>query len=56
MTETVGAADPRGKPMDVAREIEGISRDLGLRGLCFEPYAYGDGTVGAPPNAFGMGD
>jgi hypothetical protein len=37
--------------MDVVREIERMARGLGLRGLRLEPYAYGDGTVGAPPNA-----
>ncbi|MFQ5698511.1 MAG: amidohydrolase family protein [Myxococcota bacterium] len=46
----VGTVDPRGKPMDVVREIERMSRELGLRGLRLEPYAYGDGTVGAAPN------
>jgi predicted TIM-barrel fold metal-dependent hydrolase len=46
----VGTVDPRGKPMDVLREIERLAGDLGLRGLRLEPYAYGDGTVGAPPN------
>jgi len=46
----VGTVDPRGKPMDVVREIERLSKELGLRGLRLEPYAYGDGSVGAPPN------
>ena len=46
----VGTVDPRGKPMDVVRKIERLARGLGLRGLRLEPYAYGDGTVGAPPN------
>lgn len=47
----VGTVDPRGKPMDVVREVERLATQLGLRGLRLEPYAYGDGTVGAPPNA-----
>lgn len=48
----VGTVDPRGRPMDVLRRIEHIVKDLGMRGLRLEPYAYGDGiTVGAPPNA-----
>lgn len=47
----VGTVDPRGKPMDVVREIERLSNDMGLRGVRLEPYAYGDGTVGAPPNS-----
>jgi predicted TIM-barrel fold metal-dependent hydrolase len=46
----VGTVDPRGKPMDVVREIEHMAKDLGLRALRLEPYAYGDGMVGAPPN------
>ena len=46
----VGTVDPRGKPMAVVREVERLSRELGLRGVRLEPYAYGDGTVGAPPN------
>ncbi len=46
----VGTVDPRGKPMDVVRQIERLSKGLGLRGLRLEPYAYGDGMVGAPPN------
>jgi predicted TIM-barrel fold metal-dependent hydrolase len=46
----VGTVDPRGKPMEVLREIEHMANDLGLRGLRLEPYAYGDGMVGAPPN------
>jgi predicted TIM-barrel fold metal-dependent hydrolase len=47
----VGTVDPRGKPMDVVREVERLSKGLGLRGVRLEPYAYGDGTVGGPPNA-----
>ena len=47
----VGTVDPRGKPMDVVREVERLSKGLGLRGVRLEPYAYGDGMVGAPPNA-----
>ncbi len=46
----VGTVDPRGKPMDVVREIERLANDLGLRGIRLEPYAYGDGMTGAPPN------
>jgi predicted TIM-barrel fold metal-dependent hydrolase len=46
----VGTVDPRGKPMDVVREIERLSKNLGLRGVRLEPYAYGDGMVGAAPN------
>jgi predicted TIM-barrel fold metal-dependent hydrolase len=46
----VGTVDPRGKPMDVLREIEHLAKDLGLKGLRLEPYGYGNGMVGAPPN------
>jgi len=46
----VGTVDPRGKPMDVVREIERLAKELGLVGVRLEPYAYGDGTVGAAPN------
>jgi hypothetical protein len=46
----VGTVDPRGKPMEVVRKIERLAKELGLRGLRLEPYAYGDGMVGAPPN------
>jgi predicted TIM-barrel fold metal-dependent hydrolase len=46
----VGTVDPRGKPMDVVREIERLSKELGLRGVRLEPYAYGNGMVGAAPN------
>jgi predicted TIM-barrel fold metal-dependent hydrolase len=46
----VGTVDPRGKPMDVLREIKRLANELGLRGLRLEPYGYGNGMVGAPPN------
>jgi len=45
-----GTVDPRKKPMEVVREIEYLVKDLGLRALRLEPYAYGNGMVGAPPN------
>ncbi len=46
-----GTVDPRRRPMDVLREIEHLVHDLGIRILRLEPYAYGDGMTGAPPNA-----
>jgi len=46
----VGTVDPRGKPMDVAREVEKLGREYGMKGVRLEPYAYGDGMTGAPPN------
>lgn len=47
----MGTVDPRGKPMDVSRQIERMVKDFGIKGIRLEPYAYGDGMVGAPPNA-----
>lgn len=38
------------KPMDVYREVRRIVSELGLRAVRLEPYMYGDGTVGLPPN------
>jgi len=37
------------KPMDVARKVEQLVRELGMRAIRLEPYMYGDGTVGLPP-------
>ncbi len=45
-----GAVNPLAKPMAVAREVERLVRDLGLRAVRLEPYMYGDGTVGLAPN------
>lgn len=45
-----GTIDPRGKPMDVARQVEYLAGDLGMRCLRLEPYAYGNDMTGAPPN------
>lgn len=45
-----GTVDPRRRPMEVLREIEHLVNDLGIRILRLEPYAYGDGMTGAPPN------
>jgi len=47
----MGTVDPRGKPMDVSRQIERMVKDFGIKGIRLEPYAYGDGMVGSPPNA-----
>lgn len=38
------------KPMDVAREIERLVTDLGMRAIRLEPYMYGDGVTGLAPN------
>lgn len=45
-----GTVDPRKKPMEVAKEVEYLVKDLGLAAIRLEPYAYGNSTVGAPPN------
>lgn len=45
-----GTVDPRGKPMKVIDQIKHMVETLGLRILRLEPYAYGDGMTGAPPN------
>lgn len=38
------------RPMDVAREVERLVNDLGMRAIRLEPYMYGDGMTGLPPN------
>lgn len=45
-----GTVDPRRRPMEVVRDLEHLVRDLGIRILRLEPYAYGDGMRGTPPN------
>jgi predicted TIM-barrel fold metal-dependent hydrolase len=45
-----GTVDVMRKPMDVAGEVERLVRDLGLRCIRLEPYMYGDGMTGLPPN------
>jgi len=45
-----GSVNPLKKPMAVAREVEHMVRELGMRAVRLEPYMYGDGTVGLPPN------
>ena len=46
-----GTVDPRRRPMEVAREIEHMVKDLGIRIVRLEPYAYGpDKYTGLPPN------
>ncbi len=45
-----GTVDPRQKPMKVLDEITRMVEELGLIALRLEPYAYGDGMTGAPPN------
>ncbi|MCC7078909.1 MAG: amidohydrolase [Acidimicrobiia bacterium] len=38
------------KPLDVTREIEHMVNGLGIRAVRLEPYMYGDGMTGLPPN------
>jgi len=38
------------KPMDVSRQVERLIKELGMKVIRLEPYMYGDGTVGLPPN------
>ncbi|MCZ7567281.1 MAG: amidohydrolase family protein [Ardenticatenaceae bacterium] len=45
-----GTVDPRDKPMRVLGEIKRMVHELGLAALRLEPYAYGDGVRGLPPN------
>ncbi|HBY95121.1 MAG TPA: amidohydrolase [Chloroflexi bacterium] len=45
-----GTVDPRDKPMRVLGEIKRMAHELGLAALRLEPYAYGDGVRGLPPN------
>ena len=44
-----GTVDPR-DGMDAVREVERIVNDLHMKAIKLEPYAYGDGYVGLPPN------
>ncbi len=37
------------KPMDVAREVERLVKELNFCTIRLEPYMYGDGTTGLPP-------
>lgn len=38
------------KPMEIAREVERLVTDLGMRCIRLEPYMYGDGMTGLAPN------
>ena len=38
------------KPMDVARKVEYLVRELDMKVIRLEPYMYGDGMTGLPPN------
>ncbi len=45
-----GTVNVLAKPMDVAREVERLIRDLNMKVIRLEPYMYGDGVTGLPPN------
>lgn len=45
-----GTVNPLRRPLEVAREVERLVGELGLRAIRLEPYMYGDGTTGLPPN------
>ena len=45
-----GTVNIMDKPMEVAAEIEHMVNDLNLCCIRLEPYMYGDGTTGLPPN------
>ncbi len=38
------------KPMKVAADVEYLVKELGMRCIRLEPYMYGDGMTGLPPN------
>ena len=45
-----GTVNPLERPMDVARGVERLVTELGMRAVRLEPYMYGDGVTGLPPN------
>ncbi len=45
-----GTVNPLQKPMKVAAQVTRLVGELGLKAIRLEPYMYGDGTVGLPPN------
>lgn len=45
-----GTVNVMRKPMEVAREVERMVKELGFVAIRLEPYMYGDGTTGLPPN------
>lgn len=46
-----GTVDPMQKPMKVLDDITKMVEEQGMVALRLEPYAYGDGMTGTPPNA-----
>lgn len=45
-----GTVNVMQKPMDVAREVERLVKELDMCCIRLEPYMYGDGMTGLPPN------
>ena len=45
-----GTVNVQKRPMEVAREVERLVKDLGMVAIRLEPYMYGDGMTGLPPN------
>ncbi|MCH8862496.1 MAG: amidohydrolase family protein, partial [Proteobacteria bacterium] len=45
-----GTVDVMQKPMKLAADVEYIVRELGMCCVRLEPYMYGDGMTGLPPN------
>ncbi len=45
-----GTVDPRQKPMKVLDDLKRMVEEHDMVALRLEPYAYGDGMTGAPPN------
>ncbi len=45
-----GTVDPMQKPMKVLDDITKMVEEQGMVALRLEPYAYGDGMTGTPPN------
>lgn len=45
-----GTVNVMKKPMEVAREVERLVKDLGMKAIRLEPYMYGDGMTGLAPN------
>ncbi|MCC6211055.1 MAG: amidohydrolase [Burkholderiales bacterium] len=45
-----GTVNVMRKPMEVARDVERQVKELGMVAVRLEPYMYGDGMTGMPPN------
>lgn len=44
-----GTVNVTHRPMEVARKVEYLAGDLGMKAIRLEPYMYGDGMTGLPP-------